>query len=91
MDTVFDFFALRPVFTEHGMRVVWWLYVINALLQAYIGVDNSIRLLAERGGTVNWVVWSPNFLPLVLGVVVQIALVRLVFEVAAAVLSGRRF
>jgi hypothetical protein len=34
--------------------------------------------------------WSPNFIPLILGIVVQLALVRLLLEVAAFIISTSR-
>ena len=88
MDVVFNFFALRPVFTHFGLRVVWYLYLINALIQAYVAVNGIVTVLAQRG--VSWEAWSPNFLPLILNAVVQLAIVRLLIEVAAMILSGTR-
>jgi hypothetical protein len=88
MNTLINFFALRPVFTHYGMRIVWYLYLSNAFVQAYVAVYGIIRVLAQRG--ISWEAWSPNFIPLILGIIVQLALVRLLLEVAAVILSDSR-
>ena len=88
MDDLINFFALRPVFTHNGMKAVWYLYLTNAFVQAYVAVNGVVRILAQRG--ISWEAWSPNFLPLLLGIVVQVAVVRLLIEVAAVILSNAR-
>jgi hypothetical protein len=84
MSDLINFFALRPVFTHYGMKIVWYLYLLNALTQSYI----IVRLLGQRG--VSLEDWSPNFIPIILGIVVQLGLVRLFLEVAAVILSNSR-
>ena len=86
MDALINFFALRPVFTHHGIRAVWYLYLLNAFIQAYTAVTGIIQILAQKG--VNWETWSPNFLPLILGIVAQLVLVRLFLELAAIILAN---
>ena len=88
MDDVVNFFALRPVFSHYGLKIVWYIYLTNAALQAYIAIASIVRVLGQHG--VSWESWSPNFLPLLLGIVVQLALVRLLLEVAAVILSSQR-
>ena len=88
METLINFFALRPTFTFFGLKVVWYIYLANTLLQAYVGVSGVFRLLAQRG--ISWEAWSPNFFPLVLGIVAQLALVRLFLEIGAIILSTAR-
>ena len=88
MDELINFFALRPVFTHYGMKVVWYLYLLNAFVQLYALFNGIIRILAQRG--INWEAWSPNFIPLLLGIIVQLVLVRLFLEVAAIILAGTR-
>ena len=44
------------------------------------------QVLAQRGIHVE--LWSPNFIPLLLGLVAQLAIVRLLLEVAAIIISG---
>jgi hypothetical protein len=89
VDELINFFTLRPVFTHYGMKVVWYVYLFNAILQLYIAVNGIVRILSQRG--ISWESWSPNFFPLLLGIIVQLALVRLFLEVAAIILaSGRR-
>jgi len=88
MNDLINFFALRPVFTHYGMKIVWYIYLVNAFVQTYIAVNGVFRILAQRG--ISWETWSPNFIPLILGIIVQLALVRLLLEVAAVVLSSAR-
>jgi hypothetical protein len=88
MDALINFFALRPVFTHYGIKVLWYIYLFNAFIQAYIVVSGVIRILAQRG--ISWEAWSPNFIPLMLGIIVQLGLVRLFLEVAAIILSNLR-
>jgi len=86
MNDIINFFALRPVFTHYGMKVVWYMYLLNAFIQTYVAVSGVFRVLAQRG--ISWEAWSPNFIPLVFGIIVQLALVRLFLEVAAIVLAS---
>ena len=88
MDALINFFALRPTFTFLGLRVVWYIYLFNTLVQTYIAVSTIFRALAQRG--ISWEAWSPNLFPLILGVLVQLGLVRLLLEVAAIILSNAR-
>jgi hypothetical protein len=88
MNDLINFFALRPVFTHYGMKVVWYIYLLNAFVQTYIAVNGVFHILAQRG--ISWEAWSPNFIPLILGIIVQLVLVRLLLEVAAIVLAGAR-
>lgn len=88
MDSLINFFTLRPVFTHYGMKLVWYIYLLNAFVQVYTLLIGIIRVLTQRG--ISLEAWSPNLLPLGLGIVVQLALVRLFLEVAATILSGAR-
>jgi hypothetical protein len=88
MELLFGFFALRPIFTFWGLKIVWYVYLLNILMQAYIAVSGIFQVLAQRG--ISWEAWSPNFLPLILTILVQLALVRLLLEVAAINLSNAR-
>ncbi len=88
MDDLINFFALRPVFTHYGMKVVWYVYLFNACLQLYIAVNGIVRVLTLRG--ISWEAWSPNFFPLILGIIVQLVLIRLFLEVAAVILANAR-
>lgn len=45
MNDLINFFALRPVFTHYGMKVVWYVYLFNAALQLYIAVNGVVRNL----------------------------------------------
>jgi hypothetical protein len=88
MDALINFFALRPAFTFFGLKIVWYIYLLNTLVQTYIAVATIFRALAQRG--ISWEAWSPNFIPLILGLIVQLALVRLLLEVAAIIISSHR-
>jgi hypothetical protein len=84
MNALFSFFTLRPVFTFEGIRVVWYLYLFHMAVQQYVSIAEVATLMAQRG--ISWETWLPRLLPLVLGLIAQIALVRLLIEVAATVL-----
>ena len=86
MEVLINFFALRPTFTFLGLKAVWYIYLLNTCVQSYLAVSGISKVLAQRG--ISWEVWSPNFIPLVLGIVAQLALVRLLLEVAAIVISS---
>jgi hypothetical protein len=88
MDNVINFFALRPVFTHFGLKVVWIIFLVNAAIQLYIAFNTIFRVLAQRG--ISLEAWSPNLIPVILGVVVQVALVRLFLELAGYILSNAR-
>ncbi len=88
MTELVNFFALRPVFTHYGMKVFWYVYLMNAFVQVYIAFNGVLRLLAQRG--ISWEAWSPNFIPLILSTIVQLVLVRLFLEVAAIILANAR-
>jgi hypothetical protein len=85
METLINFFALRPTFTFLGLKIVWYLYLLNTFVQTYVAVSGISRLLAQRG--ISMEVWLPNSLPLILGLVAQLVLVRLLLEVAAIIIS----
>ena len=86
MEALINFFTLRPTFTHFGLKVVWYLYLLNAVVQTYGSISSISEVLAQRGIHVE--LWSPNFIPLLLGVIAQLAIVRLLLEVAAIIISG---
>ena len=88
MGSPLDFFAIRPFFTLFSIRVVWYLYILHMVIQLYTSFSEVAQLLAQRG--ISWLTWLPNSIPLILAVAAQIALVRLLVEVAAAVLLGSK-
>ena len=85
MEVLINFFALRPTFTFLGLKIVWYIYLLNTFFQTYIAVSGISRVLQQRG--ISLEVWLPNSIPLILGLVAQLALVRLVLEVAAIIIS----
>jgi hypothetical protein len=85
METLINFFTLRPTFTHLGLKVVWYIYLTNIVVQNYVALSNVSQALAQRGVQINW--WS-SLAPSILGVIAQIALVRLLIEVAAIVISS---
>jgi hypothetical protein len=88
VNTLVDFFALRPVFTHYGLKLVWYAYLLNVIIQIYTALHGIVGVLAQRG--VSWEAWWPNFIPLILQNLVQLLLVRVVIEVAAVILSSAR-
>jgi hypothetical protein len=86
MESIVNFFTLRPTFTHLGLKVVWYLYLVNAVVQIYTSISSITQIMAQRG--VHLDLWSPNFFPLVLGLIAQLAIVRLLLEVAAIVISS---
>jgi hypothetical protein len=86
MDTLINFFALRPAYTFRGLRAVWYLYLLNVVVQTYNAISVIVRALAQRG--ISWETQSPNFIPLFLNIIVQLALVRLLLEVAAIIIAN---
>jgi hypothetical protein len=88
LETLIDFFALRPVFTFWGIKVVWYLYLLNTVYRLYVSLSEVSQLLAQRH--ISWLTWLPNSLPLLLGIVSQVAIARLLIEVAASILLTRQ-
>jgi hypothetical protein len=88
METLINFFTLRPTFTFFGLKVVWYIYLLNIVVQSYISLSGISHVLAQRG--ISLELWSPNFIPLFLGWVAQLVIVRLLVEVAAIVISTSR-
>lgn len=86
METLINFFVLRPTFTFFGLKVVWYIYLLNTCIQTYIAVAGISRVMTQRG--ISLEVWLPSSLPLILGLVAQLAIVRLLLEVAAIIISS---
>jgi len=42
-----DFFALRPVFTFWGLRLIWYVYLTNTIIQAYIALEDNVQNLSH--------------------------------------------
>lgn len=88
MDTLIDFFTLRPTFTFVGFKIVWYIYLLHTIVQLYISFAEVSRLLSQRN--ISLINWSPNSIPIILGIVAQVALVRLLIEVAATILLTQK-
>ena len=88
MEVLVNFFAFRPTFTFLGLKIVWYIYLLNTVVQTFISISGISRLLAQRG--ISWEVWLPSSLPLILGLVAQLAIARLLLEVAAIIISNSR-
>ena len=88
MDALINFFALRPTFTFVGLQIVWYLYLLNTIVQAYFTIAAALQVLAQRGQS--FAAWWPNLAVLLLGIAVQLILVRLLLEVAAIIISNSR-
>jgi len=87
MQTLINFFTLGPTFNLLGVQIVWYVYLANVIIQTYSSLANISRVLAQRG--VHLELWSPNSIPLLLGVIAQLLVVRLLIEVAAIIISNR--
>ena len=88
MQALINFFGFRPTFTYFGLKVVWYIYLLNTFVQTYVALSGIARVLAQRG--IGWEVWLPNSGPLLLGLIAQLAIARLLLEVAAIIISGSR-
>jgi hypothetical protein len=86
METIINFFTLRPTFTVFGLKVAWYLYLLNVVVQFYVSFVGTSQILAQRG--IHLDLWSPSLLPLLIGLVAQVAIVRVLLEVAAIVISN---
>jgi hypothetical protein len=76
----------EDTFTVLGLKIVWYIYLLNTFVQTYVAVSGISRVLAKRG--ISMEVWLPNYAPLILGLIAQLALVRLLLEVAAIIISN---
>ena len=88
MEVLINFFSLRPTFTVWGLKVVWYIYLLNTFIQTYIAVSGISRVLAQRG--ISMEVWLPNSLPLNPRISSASRIVRLLLEVAAIVIPNSR-
>ena len=79
MDVVLNFFAVRPVFTLYGLRILWGAYLVNEAL--------PFLLLLSRGNLATAAI-AP-LVALFLRACLNVVIFRLLIEVAAAVLLGR--
>jgi hypothetical protein len=87
MESLISFFTLRPTFSLLGLKAVWYVYLLNTAVQAYFSVAGFSQVMAQRG--IGWDVgWAP-FIPVVLGILAQLLIVRLLIEVAAIVISSQ--
>jgi hypothetical protein len=78
MDAVLNFFAVRPVFTLYGLRVLWGLYLI----------DQAVPFVALLGNPNLSTASITPVVVLFLRACLNIAIFRLLIEVAASVLIG---
>jgi hypothetical protein len=79
MSVFLDFFAVRPVFTLYGLRVLWGAYIIARALP-FVSILSNPNLSTAS---------ITPLLALFLQASLEIAMFRLLIEVAAAVLLGR--
>jgi hypothetical protein len=86
MDVLINFFTLRPTFNFAGLKIVWYIYLTNVIVQTYVSVSGISQLMAQRG--ISMGVWLPNAIPLILGLIAQLVIVRLLLEVAAIIISS---
>jgi hypothetical protein len=79
MDVLINFFAVRPVFTLFGLRVLWGAYLLDQALP-FVTIVSNPRLSSAAVGPL---------IVIFLHACLNIALFRLLIEVAAAILLGR--
>ena len=79
MEVVLNFFALRPVFTLYGLRILWGVYLIEEALPFVAVLGNPNLSIAS----------ITPLVVLFLKACLNIAIFRLLIEVAASVLLGR--
>jgi hypothetical protein len=79
MDVVLNFFAVRPVFTLYGLRVLWGAYLIDQALP-FVAVLSNQNLTAAS---------ITPLIALFLRACLNIVIFRLLIEVAASLLLGR--
>lgn len=79
MNVLINFFTVRPVFTLYGLRILWGAYLIDQILPFITILSNPNLSTAAIA----------PLLALFLHACLNIALFRLLIEVAAAVLLGR--
>jgi hypothetical protein len=79
MEVVMNFFAVRPVFTLYGLRVLWGAYLIAQALP-FVAVLTNHNLSTAS---------ITPLLALFLQACLNIAVFRLLIEVAASLLLGR--
>jgi len=79
MDAVFNFFAVRPVFTLYGLRVIWGAYLVDQAFPFLLLLSKGNLAIASIGPV----------LVLFLRACLNTVIFRLLIEVAAAVLLGR--
>ena len=87
MDVLTNFFTLRPVFTFWGIKIAWYIYLLHMLIEISAALAEVSRILTQNH--LSWLAWSPNSIPLILGWVAQIIIVRLLLEMAATILLTR--
>lgn len=81
MNTVIEFFAIRPVFTLYGLRILWAAYLLNQVIP-FMALFTNPHFLVARS--------IPGLLALVIQACINIAIFRLLIEVAGFILlSGQ--
>ena len=78
MDVLINFFAVRPVFTLFGLRLVWVLYLVDQAMP-FVAVFNNPRITTTNVAL---------FL-LIFRACLNILLLRLLLEVAGGIILGR--
>jgi len=79
MNLILDFFAIRPVFTLYGLRVLWGIYLIDQALP-FVTIFTNPNISAAAAGPI---------IAIFLRACLNIVVFRLLLEVAASVLLGR--
>ncbi len=82
METVKNFFAMRPAFTRFGLKALWFAFLIEFVFHFGSLILGTLHLAGSSSGV--WFTLVSIMLPALLNLV----LVRLALEVAERLLFG---
>jgi hypothetical protein len=81
VNVIVDFFAVRPIFTLFGLRLVWILFLVHEAI--------TVAGVLSNPGYFAWGAWYA-LLTFLLQIFTNVVLVRLLIEVAAAIVLKRQ-
>ena len=81
VNVIADFFAVRPIFTLFGLRLVWIAFLVHQAV--------TVASVLSNPGYFDWGAWYA-LLTFLLHIGTNVVLVRLLIEVAAAILLKRQ-
>jgi len=81
MKAAIDFLSLRPVWTRRGLEIIWYGYVLATLIIVYLRADFLLAAIGPVWGKIAEI-------DSLLFALLQLALVRIVLELALKFLVG---